>query len=74
MLSTSNRFSGITIMTRALSMESTADGAGEFALHGAQVIGALDEIGDTEVGLVENLEAHAFARGIPLAASCMRIR
>ena len=40
-----------------------ADGTGQFTLHGAQVIGALHEVGDAEVGLVENLEAHALAAG-----------
>ena len=44
-----------------------ADGAGQFALDGAGVIGALHEIGDAEIGLVENLEADAFAAGNALA-------
>ena len=44
-----------------------ADGAGQFALDGAGVIGALHEIGDAEIGLVENLESHPFAAGNALA-------
>ena len=39
------------------------DGAGQLALHGPQVIRALHKVGDAEVRLVENLEAHALAAG-----------
>ena len=46
---------------RRLDFIDLADGAREFALHGAGVVGALDEIGNAEVRLVENLEAHALA-------------
>ena len=35
------------------------DGLGEFALKGAGVVGALDEITDAEIAPVENLKAHA---------------
>ena len=52
---------------RAFDLVKLADGAGEFALDGAGVIGALHEIGDAEVGLVKNLEAHAFAARDALA-------
>ena len=46
---------------RRRDLVNLADGAGKFALHGAGVVRALDEIRDAEVRLVENLEAHAFA-------------
>ena len=44
-----------------------ADGAGQFALNGTGIIGALNEIGDTETGLVENLKADPFTAGNALA-------
>ena len=66
--SVSSRFSGMTIMTRADSTWSKlADGAGQLALHGAGVIGPLHEIGNAEIGLVENLESHSFAARNALA-------
>jgi hypothetical protein len=43
------------------------DRAGELALHGPQVIGALDEIAQAELALVENLKAHAVAARQALA-------
>jgi hypothetical protein len=46
-----------------LHLIQLADGAGQFALDGAQVIGALDEIRNAEIGFVENLESDAVALG-----------
>jgi hypothetical protein len=43
------------------------DRAGEFTLHGAQVVGPLHEIGEAKLAFVENLEAHAIAAGQSLA-------
>ena len=43
------------------------DGAGEFALDGTEVIGALDEVAEAELALVENLKTDAVATGQALA-------
>ncbi len=62
------RFSGCTIITRAARTPGElADGAGEFALEGAEVIGALDEVAQAELALVEDFEAHALAARDALA-------
>ena len=60
---------------RRFDFVELADGAGQFALHGADIIGALHEIGDAEIRLVENFKAHAVAAAeCRLPASCIRIR
>jgi len=43
------------------------DGAAELALEGAEVICALHEVGETELALVENLEAHTVSARDTLA-------
>jgi len=48
------------------------DRAAEFALQRPHVIGALHEIAQAELPLIENLKSNAVAAGQPLDASSMR--
>ena len=48
---------------RRLDLIELADGPGQLALDGADVIGALHEIGDAEIRLVKNLKADTVAVG-----------
>ena len=52
---------------RRFDLVELADGAGQFALHGAGVIGALHKVGDAEIGLVEYLKSDSLAARNALA-------